>query len=200
MPPLVLEDFSAPARVDTAAHAPDPVTLTEEARLAAYEDGYKAGWDDANAAADGDRARISADFAKCLQEMSFSYHEARAHLMNGLGPLLAAISEKLVPDLAEQGFQKVLQDAVRKSAEAAMDGPLELVVTPENQSLIDGLMDEDAPRPPLIVTPDPTLSPGQAYLRSGSSEISVDMGEAIAGIQSAISAYLMHDSDARKAS
>jgi flagellar M-ring protein FliF len=74
----VLEDFATLA--GPAAQAPsDPApALADAERLAAYEQGYRAGWDDAVRAEAADQARIGAELARNLQEMSFSFHEARS--------------------------------------------------------------------------------------------------------------------------
>lgn len=53
----------------------------EEARLASYDSGYAAGWEDATAAQSGDQSRIRAELARNLQALSFTYQEARSHVL-----------------------------------------------------------------------------------------------------------------------
>jgi hypothetical protein len=56
------------------------VDAVEEAKVASFEQGYKAGWDDAVAAQSEDQTRIRADLARNLQSLSFTYQEARSHM------------------------------------------------------------------------------------------------------------------------
>ena len=48
---------------------------------ASYETGYSAGWDDAVRAETEAHKRISAEFARNLQDLGFTFHEARAHVI-----------------------------------------------------------------------------------------------------------------------
>ena len=72
-----------------------PETSFEEHRLEAYEQGYKAGWDDAATAQADDHTRISAGFARNLQELSFTYHEAKGQILGSLEPLLKEMVTKI---------------------------------------------------------------------------------------------------------
>ena len=84
--PLKLEVFeieTKPTRAQTVVL--DRVALEDE-KLAAYDTGYRAGWDDANAAQSDDQTRMKADLARNLQTLGFTYHEARTHILKALWP------------------------------------------------------------------------------------------------------------------
>ncbi len=103
MPLPKLEVFDA-----TPAAKPDPglvttqVSAIEESKLASYEQGYKAGWDDAAAALAEDQTRIRADLARNLQQLSFTYQEARSHILKAVEPLLEEMVGRLLPDMARE--------------------------------------------------------------------------------------------------
>ena len=56
----------------------------EDAKLASFESGYSAGWEDAAAAQADDQTRVSADLARSLQSLTFTYHEARNHVLKAI--------------------------------------------------------------------------------------------------------------------
>ena len=65
---LELEVFDTDAGGRTQTGMPSvQAAAVEEAKLAAYEQGYTAGWDDAAAAQSDDQTRIRADLARNLQ-------------------------------------------------------------------------------------------------------------------------------------
>ena len=66
---LKLEVFepASPALVRAEAEA-----ATEELRLAAFEKGYSAGWEDASAADAGDQHRLRNEIAHQQQELAFT--------------------------------------------------------------------------------------------------------------------------------
>jgi hypothetical protein len=80
LPRLEVFDTGTPGRAAPGGHDRG-FGAFEEAKLAAYEQGYQAGWDDAAAAQvrgpDGDRGRSGAKPAT----LSFTYQEARSHIL-----------------------------------------------------------------------------------------------------------------------
>lgn len=193
---LVLEDFTPDMPV-AAASASGSAVLTEEARLAAYEDGYKAGWDDAVTAESSAKARIGADFEKTLQDLSFSFHEARSHVLNGIGPLLAMMAEKVLPEMARSHFAETVTEIVQAAAARAADRPVELVVNPENRPALDELMAEE-PALPVTLIEEPSLGPGQAFIRAASAETAVDLDAVLEDIRAAVEGFLAGDEREQK--
>ncbi|MBK1634781.1 hypothetical protein [Rhodovulum adriaticum] len=178
---LPLEDFAAPqSAADTA---------TEEARLQAYEQGYRAGWDDAAGAASQAQDRLDAQFIATLEEMAFGYHEARAHLMAGLAPLLRAMVDRVLPTLADRGFARTVADTALKLADDLVDQPLELHVGPETADALGRLLG-DPPPLPLRVATDPTLGPGQALLSAPSQAREIDIDAMTEGLRCALDDFL----------
>ena len=74
--PFRLETFEA-AEAHSASRDRCRSADLEEAKLAAFEKGYTAGWEDAVAAQDDEVAELRADLGRNLQALSFSYHEAQ---------------------------------------------------------------------------------------------------------------------------
>ena len=99
---LVLEDFGGPLDALTAAGR--GAALPEEQRLAAFEDGYQAGWDDAARALSESHQKLSADLAQNLGDLAFTFHEARAHVLKGVEPLLRQMVSRILPDVARHAL------------------------------------------------------------------------------------------------
>jgi len=184
---LTLENFT-PNGLATGL-GDSEVILGADARLAAYEDGYKAGWDDSVAAESQTQTRVGADFAHSLQELSFTFHEARAHVLGSIAPLLTLMAEKVLPDLARDGFAQSIIELAREAATEAANRPIELVINPANRPAVERLLEGD-PGLPLTVVEEPTLGPGQAFLRGARGETSLDLDAVTAGIRDAVSGFL----------
>lgn len=159
--------------------------LMEEAKLAAFESGYKAGWEDAAAALSEDQNRLQADLARNLQSLAFTYHEARDHVLGALEPLLKEMVARLLPSLARESLGQVVAEALRPLAAERADAPLTLVINPASRAAVEAVVAGNAGLP-LEIEEEPSLGEGQAYLRFGTRETRIDLDRAIAEIIAAV--------------
>jgi flagellar assembly protein FliH len=192
--PVKLELFETERPADGSG---DTVVLTaqalEEARLAAYEEGYKAGWDDAVAAAEADGQSQQREVARHLQELSFGYHEVRAHLRDGLVPLLEAICSRVVPELARAALGGLAREALMPMADAALDRPVRMLVHPDARRTLEAAL-YGLVAPPFEIVEEPSLSPGQVHLRAGVEERRIDVDAASEAIAGAVAEFFAtHD-------
>lgn len=186
MPPLKLEifDMGEGADLDAATQS-----LTEEARLSVYEEGYSAGWEDAVAAEAAGQERLGADLARHLQDLGFTYQEARIHVLRMVEPLLEQVVTKLLPRIAHAAIAPVVAEALMPMAEQLSEAPLHLVVNPTMRERVETRLSAMTSGLPLIVVAEPTLGEGQAYLRLGEAELRVDLDQAIARISDAVHGF-----------
>ncbi len=164
------------------------ISAIEEAKLAAYESGYKAGWDDAAAAQTEDQARIGADLARNLQQLSFTYQEARSHILKALEPLLTEIVGRLLPETARETLAPLVLEQVMPMAEELADQPVVLVLNPAVRTPVERLI-EQATGLPLTIEEEPTLGEGQVYVRLGGAEAKVDLTRVTAEIATAVRSF-----------
>lgn len=152
---LPLEDFSA----DPAAAAP---ALSEAARLEAFEAGYAEGWDDALKEAVETRDRVRRALAARLEDLSFTYHEARQATLGQIRDVVAAVIDGVLPRLVAEGFGTRLADAALEMA--APDGPpVAIAVAPADLVAARSVL--EAPDAlPVDLRADPELEAGQAVL------------------------------------
>lgn len=182
----LLEDFGALAEGD-------PVSLTElsleEVRLEAFENGYKAGWDDAAKAQKDDLKRISTDFAGNLRDLSFTYHEACSGMMSALRPVLTGMVETVLPKLAHQTLGARVVEHLEGLAGKAMSQPVEIVTAPQNLEALEALLDGRSDLS-VVLRAEPSLGEGQVDIRFGGSEHEIDLDSVLADIGSAMTGFI----------
>jgi flagellar assembly protein FliH len=157
----------------------------EETRLAAYDQGYAAGWEDAVAAQADEQVNLRADLARNLQALSFTYQEARAHLLGSLGPFVQDMVARLLPEVAREALAPVVLETLMPLADQACEAPVTIVVAPAARPPVEALLAE-ATGLPVTLVEEPTLGEGQAYLRLETAEVVVDLDRAVAEITAAV--------------
>lgn len=179
-----LEIFEA-ASAFSAEPTANVFAASEEERLAAYEQGYTAGWDDASAAQADEQAQISTSLAHNLQSIGFTFHEARMHVLGSLEPLLTGLAAHLLPALARASLGAVVAEVLTPIAEGLAETPIEIVMSPSSRPGIEAVL-ERTTNLPVTLTEEPTLSEGQVYLRCGQTETRIDLDAAIAEITASL--------------
>ena len=162
----------------------------EETRLAAFDKGYAAGWDDAQTALTSDRSQMEAEVGRSLQAMGFTFQEARMHLLRGLRPLLSTMMGRLLPALARETLCGLILDALVPCAEAALDAPVTVVTHPRARPFLGGLV-HAARGLPLKITEDASVAQGQVFLRfDNGDETLIDLDSAITQIMATVRDFL----------
>lgn len=183
---LILEDFGTRAFVGTEGAV--SASAQEAEKLASFEQGYKAGWDDANKAHSEENHALSADLEANLRDLSFTFHEAKAHVLKGVEPLIREMAARVLPEAAKVSLPGMVGDALQPLLDGAVAAPVVLLCNPGSRSLIEGFIPEE-PGFPLELRDDPTLTEGQVFLRFGDREKIVDLSSAIEGINAMISDF-----------
>lgn len=187
----LLEDFGGPrAQALPSMSAPDEEEL-ETRRLAAFEEGYQAGWDDAVQAHTKDKLRITSDLAQNLLDMSFTYNEAYTHLFRDLRPLLKEIVDKLLPRTMRDVIGPRIVEELQRAATSNLSGEAHILVNPGLVDLVGSLIEREDSFP-VSVRGDARLAEGQAQLSLSDREIEINLDEIIAEISAALDAFT-HD-------
>jgi len=181
-----LEEFSTQIISNDPTLTSD--TSLEEHRLEAYEQGYKAGWDDAATAQSEEQSRIAADFARNLQELSFTYHEVRGQLLNSLEPLLMEMVSKVLPRLAFSNLPQTIIDEVLSVAQSQMDVGIEIVISPTNRPALEQLLEEQTGLNIAIVD-ESSMAEGLAYLRFADTEKQIDLESILIGLSQSVEGF-----------
>lgn len=184
----LLEDFKTTDPAEATTILMSNLEL-EEQRLAAFEKGYSAGWEDAIAADAQGKAKLSSALTQNLEEAVFSYHEALTQMQQALTPVFEAIAEQLLPGMVRSGLAPHIAMAMRDIATEAMAQPLILSVPP-------GTEDSIAPMLPavdsvqLVIREDNNLADGQARLHLNDGGIEVDLAHLAQEMTDSLSAFV----------
>ncbi|WP_425097621.1 ABC transporter ATP-binding protein [Tropicibacter sp. S64] len=163
----------------------------EGVRLEAFENGFKAGWDDALKAQSDDRTRISSALAQHLQDLSFTYHEASNHMLDAISPLLKEMVNALLPGIARATIGMHLVDKLHEMAKDIGSVEVEIAVSAANLDGITDLLSQDFGFPVSVVEDD-TLADEQADIRFGQVEKQIDLGDLLASVSEAVEGFA-HD-------
>lgn len=181
------DGFSTGGRLAGQTPPPPQLQVTAESD-AAYERGYQAGWDDCEQRQQADRSAVGAELARNVQELGFTYHEARAHVLSGIEPLLRTLVAKVLPDLVTATLGQSIVEELVAIAETAADAPLTILVSPESHDMVAGFMDGATALPYRLVS-EPTLGEWQVFFRLGDHERQLDMTELLGRITDRLSAF-----------
>lgn len=160
----------------------------EEVRLAAFENGYRAGWDDSAAAHIEEQATIGSELSANLQEFSFSYAEARASVLRDLEALLRGIVDKVLPAGAQGVLGAMLVEAAMEASRDNSDRDFEIVVHPCNGPALHQAIDAAEGLSVQVVTEE-TLGTGQAFLRLGDTEQKFDIDHLLSRLTDAVAEF-----------
>jgi len=167
------------------------ISAIEDDKLAAFETGFQAGWDDAIKAQSDSNTRISAELAKNLQDTSFSYHEARAALIKSLRPLFSDITDTLLPAVARQSMGAHIVEQLADMSRDVLDQVIEVTIAPQNVDPIEQLLNHALPEP-FVLIGDKTLGDGQVFLRIGADEREIDLAQVVSSIAVAMETFFQH--------
>lgn len=169
----------------------------EEERLASFERGYQAGWEDASKAHAQEQGHIGSDLARNLRDLSFTFHEAQAAMLHNLEPLFQHLLHTILPTAATEGFDARIVEELTALSRELGGGTVIVSVAPAHAERVEallGTMDALA----VSVQPDKTLSEGQAFLRLGQRERMIDLDTALDEIRQRISAFFHASREAQK--
>jgi flagellar assembly protein FliH len=187
---LLLDSFDRGGCDAPRADAPEEPAADaarEAERLAAYESGYRSGWDDCLASDRDATHRVGAELARNLADLGFTYHEARAQLLAETEAVLAAFFRTVWPRSSGAAVARMLIDDVLELASGSLDLPVEIVTAPADADTVRSLLPETTTFP-LTLVEEAALAEGQAFLRIGRSERVYDMSRLADRLLEAIAA------------
>lgn len=176
MKTLRLESFATanPVTADEDMLAPDT-----EARLATYEEGYAAGWEDAAAARREEDALTEQEIARTLATMGFTLQEARQQVILSMRPLIEAVVAQILPVLARESLPQLVLDALVPLVEERAGTPLQMRLNPAARAAIEKHLLRAA-APDFVIVEDTALTPGQVVITVGDAGARIDL-DTVAG-------------------
>ncbi|MDW3223530.1 MAG: ABC transporter ATP-binding protein [Paracoccaceae bacterium] len=160
----------------------------EDQKLQSFEEGYQAGWDDAVKAQTDATMKVSTEFGQNLQDMSFTYHEALSKLTLSIEPMMTQIVDRLLPAVTRQAVGAHIASELNNMVKAEAGQLIEIVVAPENVETVKELGKSGLTEAFEIIA-EHSLGQGQAYVRIGSDEKSIDVDSVVLGVSEALTAF-----------
>lgn len=195
--PLKLEVFETPQAPEVPlVLMPDEI---EEIRLNSYERGYVAGWDDsANQDAKDDGARRIA-IERQVEQLTFSYHEARGHVLKSIEPLLESILDSIVPAAVRACVVPQVLEQLLPLAHAASEKPLILNVSiGAKEAFLQAF--EGQVLPPIEIVETAELPEGAASFASGNLETRIDLAHVAQALEASVRKfYQLAEEESRSA-
>ena len=185
---LALEIFETDIRAAQDQIILDPIAFERE-QVSSYDNGYRAGWEEAQATLAAHDARSKADLSQHLQKLTFTYHEAQAHVLKALQPLLEYIVGRVLPQIAIETLAPIVLETLIPLADRLGQAALVLRVHPESRSTVQTLI-EARTSLPLTILPDATLGEGQVHLQLGQAEAEVNLDQTTTDIANAVRGFL----------
>ncbi len=192
---LRLEDFGASGTVARPSAVPD--AALEDLRLQSYEQGFRAGWDDAVAAADSEAQTLRDTLAGNLADLSFTYAEAHRHVLIAIEPLLRDMVGKVLPAVARDAIAPMVLEQVMPVARELAGTPIDIVANRATGALLAPIV-AAAPGIPLRIVEEPTLGDGQCHLRFADRERLIDLDAVIAAIGEAVADFFDRNDNERQ--
>jgi flagellar assembly protein FliH len=183
----LLEDFSAGTASGNIMKLMSDVAL-EDQRLASFEQGYSAGWEDAFEAQENDQSRIIGKLADNLEDLSFTYHEAIAQLTTSVEPVFRSGVELVLPEIRARTFGQHIVELLCDMVRGQISGPASVIVPPGIGATLTPILARSLTMPVSIVE-DQTLDSGRAYLRLGSAEQEINSSALLESIRDAFDAF-----------
>lgn len=184
-------DFGA-HRMDGQIVDPVPVEHVEDQKLQAFEEGYQAGWTDAEKNHASEHKTLGEEMLKDLRNQALTYQDALARLNRGLKPMFEQIMMTLLPKTASTALRAhVIEQLVALSA-TQTQAQITVRVSEPAQPMIEELLDDAALKLPVSVCVDPTLSPHQMFVSLDMVEREINLDAVCSEITAAMTAFNFH--------
>ena len=161
----------------------------EDHRLAAFEKGYAAGWEDAVAARNGERSQVVETLSHNLEDISFTYQEAFRQMVAGVEPVFRSLVNSVLPRIMQDVIGERIVEAITDMTREHSVGPACITVPPGAAEALEPVLERDFAMPVRIVE-DASVGPGQIRVSVGANESELDGDRLMATIGEAIEGFL----------
>ncbi|MBO9407434.1 hypothetical protein J7399_08350 [Shimia sp. R9_1] len=182
----LFEDFGGIAEPQPAPV--EEAVGNEDEMLESFEQGYKAGWDDAINAKSEEHANMSAELERKLQDLSFTYHEAREAIVADMAPTIEKAIMTVLPELARQAIGALAVEQLNEIVRESSETPVVLSAAPDAFQPVIDVMPE-TPQFPVEVVRDESLGEGQIRFEFAERERLLDMSEVLDTVAEALKAF-----------
>ena len=168
-----------------------PGVETTESELQIFENGYQAGWQDAAAALQDQKAGELTKVSQLLEEISFTHEAARRQILNSVSGLLEAILVKLLPHVRDQSIRSTVLEGLERTVEKHLGAHVEISAPSSMSGVIaDCLTDKD--RKNISLVSHVGMPESETQIQVGSSKFIIDHQSIETGIGDALAQLALH--------
>lgn len=180
----LFEDFS---------EGPNPPRTTSGGQsdpLEGYESGYQAGWDDAVKAHQESQTHLTSTLSQNLEQIEFTLIEAQTQLLSTIKPVMEEITHTLLPGLTNEGLRALVVTEIETLLKTNISKEISLVVSENDEPVVAAFLNSSRALSEVSLVAKETLSEGQAYVSCAAVQRKIDVGQALADIQTTIDSFL----------
>ncbi len=192
----LLEDFSLSNASNEPLQLMSEDSL-EDLRLATFEQGYKAGWDDAVKAQADDQTRITGELGRNLEDLSFTYQEALGQMIAGVEPVFRAMVETVLPEAMTQTLGLHIVETCCELARDQVAEPISVLVPIGAGQSVKSILADNL-HMQVDVLESSEMGPGQADVRIGNRECEIDCELLLSALRSSVEAFVSDSTKALK--
>lgn len=184
-------DFSP---LDSDGQPVDRVSLerAEDQKLQAFEEGYQAGWTDAETNHTAEQKSLSDEFLVTIRDLSFTYQDALAHLNRGLRPMFEQMIATLLPQAIKAALRAHVVEQLMELTETQLDTQIVLRLSNENMQMLEDLLEEAELTASVSLIQDKNLSAQQVFVTLNTREAEINLDAVCQEITNAMNAFNFH--------
>lgn len=171
---------------------PVPLDRVEDQKLQAFEEGYQAGWTDADKNLAEEQKNIGAEFVHTLRDLSFTYQEALTRLNRGLKPMFEQMMTSLLPKTTSAALRAHVIEQLMLLSAGQTTAQITLRVPELQLPIIEALLEDIDLDLPVSLTTDATLSPQQVFVALDTQEQEINLDAVCQEIIAAMTAFNFH--------
>jgi flagellar biosynthesis/type III secretory pathway protein FliH len=168
------------------------VEQLEDENLQVFEDGYQAGWTDAETNHTTEQKNISDEMLQALRESSFTYQEALVRLNRGLKPMFEQMISTLLPKTSGAVLRAHVIEQLLEMSASQTDAHITLRVSESDLQMLQGLLDEAEFKMPISLSSDKSLNPHQLFVSLDMLEREINLDAVCHEITEAMNAFNFH--------
>lgn len=188
----LLKDFEFAGAVGELADDGDPRNSEN------FEEGYKAGWEDAQRAMENEKSEIGASLARNLQDLTFTYFEAKSAAVAEYEDVLEIILQHALPEIVHGTLGLRLAEELRSLAITGMSSEFALTANERDLAAINSILPEVQGVSTQAIS-DSDLPPGTVCWRVGGAEKRIDVTNLSEKIGQAVRGFVLEKKELKHA-
>lgn len=176
---------------------PVPLERVEDQKLQSFEEGYQAGWTDAEKNFETEQKNVTEEILHCLRDLSFTYQEALTCLNRGLHPMFEQMMTALLPRTASAALRAHVIEQLVELAGTQTSGQITLRVSENDLPMLEDILDGVELKLPVSIAADKTLHMHQLFVALDLVEREINLDAVCQEIVTAMNAFNFHSQSER---